>query len=645
MPKHWLYALSLLAITVSVDGGEKYPNTIYESRVIDGVVVCNEKEALPSIFSSSSTTSNAFINPHVNATGLTILLRPSTQMDAFPAAKAAFVRAADTWESYLTSPITIIVDVDFGPKRFGQPYLDAAILGSTDPSSTVITYPLALLGLRSSATRQYEADLYAQLPVGTLSTDLGVTGLIVAPRSELRALGWLAAIPGATDPAPSIGFNSGFSFDFDRSDGIGSGRVDFESVAFHELGHALGFASTVGQTESNPGLPIAASILDLFRVRPGGSLLGFSSAQRIQSSGGNQVFFSGLGEADLATGRPDGSGGDGSQASHWKSETLTGFYLGAMHPGLFPQTIAYATVNDLVAFDVLGYNVNYPAPPGDPTSLTATATGSTDIQLTWVNHATNASEFRLEEYSNGRWIEIGGIPSTRSAATVSGLNPDTTYYFALQASNAGGYSKFTNQASAKTLSSCVQPAVTNQPASQTISSGASAALSFAATGTGPQTYQWYQGSRGTGPAVSGATLSTYTTPQLFVTTSYWVRVSNGCGSADSLAALVTVTPPASPSAPTDLSFANRTSDGVLLAWRHDGKNLSVFRGYFSIPGSAAVAMNDMPPDWRSTQISNMRSDVEYRFYVVAVNSSGESLRSNIVVVPAFKVSRRRAAHH
>jgi len=89
--------------------------------------------------------------------------------------------------------------------------------------------------------------------------------------------------------------------------------------------------------------------------------------------------------------------------------------------------------------------------------------------------------------------------------------------------------------------SCTAPAISVQPQSQTIGSGQSATLSVTASGTAPLTYQWYQGVSPSGTAISGATSSTYTTPALTATTSYWVRVSNGCGSVDSQTATITVT--------------------------------------------------------------------------------------------------------
>jgi hypothetical protein len=93
---------------------------------------------------------------------------------------------------------------------------------------------------------------------------------------------------------------------------------------------------------------------------------------------------------------------------------------------------------------------------------------------------------------------------------------------------------------------CTPPAITFQPASATISSGSSATLSVAASGTTPFTYQWFTGASGnTGSPISGAT-GTSITVSPTTTTSYWARVTNSCGSANSATATVTVTVPPPP---------------------------------------------------------------------------------------------------
>ena len=110
---------------------------------------------------------------------------------------------------------------------------------------------------------------------------------------------------------------------------------------------------------------------------------------------------------------------------------------------------------------------------------------------------------------------------------------------------------------------CTAPQITTQPQSQTIQSGQSTTLSVTAQGT-TLSYQWYMGfSPNTSNPINGATSSSYRTPALTQTTSYWVRVSNSCGSANSNTATITV----SPAPPTNLSASDGTyTDKVRVTW-------------------------------------------------------------------------------
>ncbi|MCD4749275.1 MAG: cellulase family glycosylhydrolase [Thermoanaerobaculales bacterium] len=92
------------------------------------------------------------------------------------------------------------------------------------------------------------------------------------------------------------------------------------------------------------------------------------------------------------------------------------------------------------------------------------------------------------------------------------------------------------------VGSCDAPAILGQPQSQTANAGESVTLAVTATGTAPLQYQWYQGSSGDdSQPLSGTQGSTFTTPALVQTTSYWVEVTNTCGSAQSDTATVTIT--------------------------------------------------------------------------------------------------------
>ena len=90
------------------------------------------------------------------------------------------------------------------------------------------------------------------------------------------------------------------------------------------------------------------------------------------------------------------------------------------------------------------------------------------------------------------------------------------------------------------------PAITTQPASQEVASGASASLSVAASGD-DLTYQWYTGNSGdTAAPVAGVTGSTLDTGALNASTSFWVQVTNAGGTADSETAVITVAAPSVP---------------------------------------------------------------------------------------------------
>jgi Ig-like domain CHU_C associated len=87
----------------------------------------------------------------------------------------------------------------------------------------------------------------------------------------------------------------------------------------------------------------------------------------------------------------------------------------------------------------------------------------------------------------------------------------------------------------------------DQPKGSTVSPGRPALLSVKASGSGPFTYQWFTGSSGlVNFPLAGGTTANFTTSAINDTTSYWVRVTNPCGSADSQTATINVSAGAKP---------------------------------------------------------------------------------------------------
>ncbi|HSS18469.1 MAG TPA: NF038122 family metalloprotease [Pyrinomonadaceae bacterium] len=316
---------------------------------------------------------NSLFGPKATTSNLTIVLRATAQLDANPTAKAAFTAAAAKWEALIKDPITIIIDVDYGTTFFGNPFSDANVLGATSTQLLFSNnnYPDMRNRLINHSNGPSELALANALPVGSDPTDIGSVNTVIAASPLLRALGALPpdATTDTTTPgtAPKIAFNSQFSFDFDPSDGITGGRTDFDAVAVHEMGHALGFNSEVGARELDSARPLFTSVWDLFRFRPGTANLGnFGTAQRILTSGGSQSYFGGGAEHQLSTGRPDGSGGDGEQASHWKADEQIGgatFFIGIMDPTIQANRREVMQPADQEAIDYFGYTITATAPP------------------------------------------------------------------------------------------------------------------------------------------------------------------------------------------------------------------------------------------------------------------------------------------
>lgn len=325
-----------------------------------------ERTPLHRITSESNPSSKQQAEPRP----LKLKLQATSQLEGFPQAKAAFLRAAAKWEAILLGrPVPQIpsfelpMDIDFGPTAFGFPFDSPTTLGVT-------TVPVRKLIATSGRSDQFQSwssslqqiSVYSFLPY-PWKTDLGETEHIDFPTSISKMMGFVEDIP---TPLPTIAFNSAVKFDFDPSDGIDADKIDFEAVALRELLRCLGFISNVGERELDLTLrggpfgarAAATTFLDMHRYHPGVNMDSLVTTPKVQTSGGEQILFTGDLEVPLSTGRPDGSSGDGRPGGHWKDDVLTGQYLGIMDPTLAPGERGGISANDLLAMGYMFYRIN-----------------------------------------------------------------------------------------------------------------------------------------------------------------------------------------------------------------------------------------------------------------------------------------------
>jgi len=92
------------------------------------------------------------------------------------------------------------------------------------------------------------------------------------------------------------------------------------------------------------------------------------------------------------------------------------------------------------------------ATPAAPSNLVAAPFSDDRIDLDWNDNSNNEAEFRVEsKVGAGAFEDIGSVPANNDGASITGLDPSTTYTFRVRARNATGNSGYSNEALATTF--------------------------------------------------------------------------------------------------------------------------------------------------------------------------------------------------
>jgi len=284
--------------------------------------------------------------------------------------------------------------------------------------------------------------------------------------------------------------------------------------------------------------------------------------------------------------------------------------------------------------------------PGDPTGLTATASGRTLIQLTWAAPADNGGDaitgYRIEVSSDGStgWTDlVANTANTARSYRHRGLAAGSTRHYRVRAINGQGTGIFSTSASATT----VDGSTATVPSDPT---------GLMATANGPTTIDlsWTAPANNGGSSLSGyrvewssngstgwadvkddteSTVTTYSDTGLLGSTTryYRVRAINTPGqSLASAVATATTAAATPPTAPTMLTATAADPTTIKLTWgvptSNGGAVISGYQVEWSPNGNAPWTELVATQTARTYSHTGLSVATTYHYQVRAINSAG-----------------------
>ena len=330
--------------------------------------------------------------------------------------------------------------------------------------------------------------------------------------------------------------------------------------------------------------------------------------------------------------RKTGSGGTYAQIATTAANVTT-----YNDTGLTSGTIYFYRVRATNAVGDSAYSAEASAttgtvPPDTPTGLTATPISSSQINLSWGDVATETG-FKIERKTGvgGTYSQIATVGTGIVTYNNTGLTANTTYYYRVRATNAGGDSGYSNEANATTLD--VAPAAPSGLSATSISSS-QINLSWTDNATNETGFKIERktGSGGTYAqiATTGADVTTYNDTGLTEGTTYFyrVRATNAVGDSAYSAEASATTGTTPPDAPSGLTATTVSSSQINLSWT-DVANETGFKierktgvgGTYSqiaTVGAGIVTYNN----------TGLTANTTYYYRVRATNAGGDSGYSN-----------------
>ena len=275
--------------------------------------------------------------------------------------------------------------------------------------------------------------------------------------------------------------------------------------------------------------------------------------------------------------------------------------------------------------------------PSPPVRLIATATSSSQINLTWADLSDNETGFEIERSTDSRnYGKIADVGAGTTTYSNTGLISNTQYCYRVRAKNGAGNSGYTDPACATTQAPPVT--IPRPPSNLTSAASSSSQINLvwtdnASDETGFEIERSNDGTNFAKIADVGANTTTYSNTGLTASTRYWYRLrainSAGASSYTNIADATTQVPPVTiPRPPSNLTATASSSSQINLAWTDNASDETGFEIERSNDGINFAKIADVVANTTSFQNTGLNSSTKYFYRVRSKNSAGNSVFSN-----------------